>query len=176
MSRQYEHEQSEAIQAVCQATRLCLAVRAALKPEVLDKKDKSPVTVADFGSQAVICRALGIAFPDDPVIAEEDAEELGRSENTALLDEVVAQVRALGLDADRNLSAAKVRGWINRGGSSRYCDRFWTIDPIDGTKGFLRNEQYAVALALIVEGQVVVAALACPNLPVDPGSAAAVGA
>ncbi|MGD0045283.1 MAG: 3'(2'),5'-bisphosphate nucleotidase, partial [Isosphaeraceae bacterium] len=92
MSRQYEREQSEAIQAVRQATRLCLTVRAALKPEVLDKRDKSPVTVADFGSQAVICRALGIAFPDDPVIAEEDAAELGRSGNPAVLDEVVGQV------------------------------------------------------------------------------------
>jgi 3'(2'), 5'-bisphosphate nucleotidase len=173
MSRHYEREQSEAIQAVRQAARLCLTVRAALKPEVLEKRDKSPVTVADFGSQAVICRALEIAFPDDPVIAEEDAEELGRSANTAVLDEVVGQVRALGLDGDRNPSPAEVRGWIDRGGSSQYCDRFWTIDPIDGTKGFLRNEQYAVALALIVEGQVVVAALSCPNLPIDSASAAA---
>src|SRR5271165_1080635 len=115
MSRHYEHEQSQAIQAVRQATRLCLAVRGALKPEVLDKKDKSPVTVADFGSQAVICRALGITFPDDPIIAEEDAEELGRSGNTAILDEVVRHVRALGLDADRNPSAAEVCGWIDRG-------------------------------------------------------------
>ena len=173
MSRQYEREQSEAIQAVRQATRLCLTVRAALQPEVLDKRDKSPVTVADFGSQAVICRALGIAFPDDPVIAEEDSEELGRSGNTAILEEVVGHVRALELDADRNPSPAEVCGWIDRGGSSQYCDRFWTIDPIDGTKGFLRNEQYAVALALIVEGQVVVAVLSCPNLPVDSASAAA---
>ena len=46
----------------------------------------------------------------------------------------------------------------------RYRERFWTLDPIDGTKGFLRGEQYAVALALIVGGEVVVAALACPNL------------
>ena len=175
MSRHYEREQSEAIQAVRQAARLCLTVRAALQPEVLDKRNKSPVTVADFGSQAVICRALGIAFPDDPVIAEEDAEELGRSANTAVLDEVVGQVRALGLDADRNRnpSPAEVCGWIDRGRSSQYCDRFWTIDPIDGTKGFLRNEQYAVALALIVAGQVVVAALSCPNLPIDSASAAA---
>ena len=43
---------------------------------MLAKKDKSPVTVADFGSQALICRALAEAFPDDPVIAEEDAVEL----------------------------------------------------------------------------------------------------
>ncbi|KIL54954.1 hypothetical protein M378DRAFT_18390 [Amanita muscaria Koide BX008] len=29
----------------------------------------------------------------------------------------------------------------------------WTIDPINGTKGFLRGEQYAVCLALIVDSQ-----------------------
>ena len=51
-------------------------------------------------------------------------------------------------------------------GQRSYHDRFWTLDPIDGTKGFLRGEQYAVALALIVGGEVVVAALACPNLEV----------
>src|SRR5262249_18453282 len=43
-------------------------------------------------------------------------------------------------------------------------------------KGFLRNEQYAVALALIVEGRVTVAVLACPNLPRDPGNESEVGA
>jgi 3'(2'), 5'-bisphosphate nucleotidase len=43
--------------------------------------------------------------------------------------------------------------------------RFWTVDPIDGTKGFLRGEQYAVALALIDAGQVVLGVLGCPNLP-----------
>jgi HAL2 family 3'(2'),5'-bisphosphate nucleotidase len=42
--------------------------------------------------------------------------------------------------------------------------RFWTLDPIDGTKGFMRGDQYATALALVVKGQVQVGALACPNL------------
>lgn len=42
--------------------------------------------------------------------------------------------------------------------------RLWTIDPIDGTLGFLRKEQYAVCLALIVDGQVELGLLACPNL------------
>ena len=46
-------------------------------------------------------------------------------------------------------------------------DRFWTLDPIDGTKGFLRNEQYAIALALIEDKQVKVAALVCPSLSID---------
>ncbi|KAI5836594.1 carbohydrate phosphatase, partial [Schizophyllum commune H4-8] len=45
--------------------------------------------------------------------------------------------------------------------------RMWTLDPIDGTKGFLRGGQYAVCLALIVDGEVKVGAIGCPNLHVD---------
>ncbi|CAI9753058.1 unnamed protein product [Fraxinus pennsylvanica] len=41
----------------------------------------------------------------------------------------------------------------------------WVLDPIDGTKGFLRGDQYAIALALLDEGKVVLGVLACPNLP-----------
>ncbi|MCA9112885.1 MAG: inositol monophosphatase family protein, partial [Planctomycetaceae bacterium] len=37
---------------------------------------------------------------------------------------------------------------------------------IDGTKGFLRKEQYAVSLALIVDGQIQLGVLGCPNLPI----------
>lgn len=44
----------------------------------------------------------------------------------------------------------------------------WTIDPIDGTKGFLRGEQYAVCIALLVDAQVQLGIIGCPNLPVDP--------
>lgn len=43
----------------------------------------------------------------------------------------------------------------------------WTIDPIDGTKGFLRGEQYAVCLAFLVDAEVQVGVLGCPNLPLD---------
>ena len=39
---------------------------------------------------------------------------------------------------------------------------------VDGTKGFLRGDQYAVALALIEDGEVVLGVLGCPNLP-GPG-------
>lgn len=44
----------------------------------------------------------------------------------------------------------------------------WTIDPIDGTKGFLRGEQYAVCVSLIVDAQVQVGVIGCPNLLVNP--------
>ena len=178
MNSLYEHEREIAVRAMREAARLCRAVAAEISPEVLAKKDKSPVTVADFGSQALICRTLAEAFPDDPIIAEEDAAELRLPENAALLDQMLRHVRAVWVEPGDALSADQVCRWIDRGGTSDYRDRFWTIDPIDGTKGFLRGEQYAVALALVVEGQVVVAALACPNLvagednrtPDKPGS------
>ena len=42
--------------------------------------------------------------------------------------------------------------------------RWWTLDPVDGTKGFLRGGQYAIALALVEDGEVVLGVLGCPNL------------
>jgi len=41
------------------------------------------------------------------------------------------------------------------------------MDPIDGTKGFIRGDQYAVALALVENGEVVLGVLGCPHLPCD---------
>jgi 3'(2'), 5'-bisphosphate nucleotidase len=46
----------------------------------------------------------------------------------------------------------------------------WTIDPIDETKGFLREEQYAVCLSLIIDAKVELGVIGCPNLPVDPAA------
>lgn len=43
----------------------------------------------------------------------------------------------------------------------------WALDPIDGTKGFLRGGQYAVCLALLVDGQIQLGVMGCPNLPLD---------
>merc|ERR1740117_580991 len=67
------------------------------------------------------------------------------------------------MTAEQTLEAID-RG-LHEGGSGR----FWVLDPIDGTKGFLRREQYAVCLGLVEDGEVLVAVLGCPNLPVDPG-------
>lgn len=155
----YARERSVAIAAVREASRLCRAVQAGLKPDVLQKKDRSPVTVADFGSQALVCRKIRSACPDDPIMAEEDAAALRRPENAALAEHVVQYVQQL-----RPADQETVLCWIDQGNLDEQRDRFWTLDPIDGTKGFLRGEQYAVALALIENGEPVVAALACPNL------------
>ncbi len=156
-----------AIDAARQAAKLCRAVSQALGNGVIEKDDRSPVTVADFGSQALINRALAHAFGNDPIIAEEDAGTL--RQNPELLNRIVEHVREIEPEA----TAEKVCDWIDRGGQRTYTDRFWTLDPIDGTKGFLRGDQYAVALALIEKGRPVVAVLACPNLPAPGGTTGA---
>lgn len=48
----------------------------------------------------------------------------------------------------------------------RYAD-VWALDPIDGTKGFLRGGQYAVCLALLEDGKPVLGVMGTPNLPLD---------
>ena len=81
----YESELKAAIEAVHKASKLCIRVQSSLvSEETVRKKDDSPVTVADFGAQAVICHELMKAFPDIPIVAEEDsselrAEEIGRA-------------------------------------------------------------------------------------------------
>ena len=159
----YQAEFEVAIHAVRMAARVCMSVQKTLGQSALKKEDRSPVTVADFGSQAVVCHALEEAFPHDPVIGEEDAAVLRLPENESVLDKVTTEVAHVLPGATRE----SVCAWIDRGNVVGYSERFWTLDPIDGTKGFLRCDQYAVALALIVEGRIEVAAMACPDLPCD---------
>ena len=169
MALDYRIEKEIAIEAVTEAARLCQQVRTEMvQPDALEKDDRSPVTVADFGAQALVCRSLTAAFPGEAIVAEEDSAEL--QQHPDQLQRVTAYVRRFQPAAD----AATVCDWIDAGGSAgASAARFWTLDPIDGTKGFLRNDQYAIALALIEGGQVQVAALACPALPLnldEPGS------
>ncbi len=132
-------------------------------PESLTKKDRSPVTVADFGAQAVVCREVAAEFPRDPVVGEEDSAALRAPENADALAKVVEYVGRRVPGA----SAADACAWIDHGNGA-VAQRFWTLDPIDGTKGFLRGDQYAVALALIEDGDLKVGVLACPFLPIAP--------
>ncbi len=161
----YGKELEVAARAVGRAARLCRAVRLELKPEALSKEDSSPVTIADFGAQALIGEALLGAFPSDPVISEEDSAELAKPENTGLLTQTTRYFnRVAGSNEREPASPDAVRRLIDHGATAHASVRFWTVDPIDGTKGFLRGGQYAIALALVVNGRVVVAALACPEL------------
>lgn len=162
MSESYEQERTVAFEAVQAAAELTESVRDSMG-EVLEKDDRSPVTVADFGSQAVICRALLEAFPQDPVIGEEDSSALRDPDNADIRDRVVEHVQA----HHENAGPEGVYSWIDHGTAREYSDRFWTLDPIDGTKGFVRGDQYAIALALVEDGVPRLGALCCPHLPPD---------
>ena len=155
----YQQEKQIAIKAALAAGQLCKQVRGQITPEAIEKKDRSPVTVADFGSQALICRELAAAFPEDPVVAEEDAAELRQPEMAAQLKQVTAYVSEIAPIA----TADQVLNWIDHG-NGEVSPRYWTLDPIDGTKGFLRGDQYAVALAFVESGEVKVGVLVCPAL------------
>ncbi len=166
MNSVYERELAVAADAVRRASALCARVQSEIAGSVLEKKDRSPVTIADFGSQAVVCHALRASFPDDAVVAEEASDALKEAESRPLLERVVDAVAGWHPDVD----AQTVCDWIDIGAGDAHGSRHWTLDPIDGTKGFLRGEQYAVALALIENGEVVVAVLGCPNLAVGHGT------
>jgi 3'(2'), 5'-bisphosphate nucleotidase len=128
------------------------------------KADESPVTLVDFSVQAMAAYRLSRQFPALPIVAEEDAEALRHPAADAILARVTDEVRRVepGLDRAAILEAIDL-------GTADPGPRFWTLDPIDGTKGLLRGGQYVVALALIVEGEVEVGAIGCPRLAMPPG-------
>ncbi len=153
----FEGELELAISAVRAAGQVCKQVYASSMQQTILKKDRSPVTVADYASQAVVCKAVSEAFPDDEIVAEEGADHLRNDPD--VLQNVLEFVKQVCAEATRE----SVCDWIDLGARRGATDRFWTLDPIDGTKGYLRGEQYAVSLALIVNGQVAVGVLCCPN-------------
>ncbi|HEY57369.1 MAG TPA: 3'(2'),5'-bisphosphate nucleotidase [Anaerolineae bacterium] len=148
-----------AVQAAQLAASVVQRVQKDLAARALDKGDRSPVTVADFASQAVVAALLERAFPNDVLVAEEDAATLRTPQGEPLRTLVTRYVRQHFPLA----SGAQVLDWIDRGRGDP-GERFWTLDPIDGTKGFLRGDQYAVALALVYRGRVEIGVLACPHL------------
>ena len=113
-----------AIEAAIDAGREILEVYVG-EITVDQKRDRSPVTLADGRAEAVILRRLRAATPDIPVISEEQAE------------------------ADGLPAAAD--------------DRFWLVDPLDGTKEFIkRNGEFTVNIALIERGRPVLGVVGIP--------------
>ena len=167
-----EREVDAALSAVRAASTLCAAAQGRLAAgDTLTKGDDSPVTVADFAAQAVVCATLSDALGPIDMVGEEDSSDLRSADRATLLDGVTDLVgRERGADATR----AQVLDWIAIGSADGSSERYWTLDPIDGTKGFLRGDQYAIALALIEGGEVRLGVLGCPNLPNPDGSTGAV--
>lgn len=166
----YHRELEAAVDVVERACRICVDVKKSLyssEGRIVEKNDNTPVTVADFGVQALVSLELSKVFPSIPLVAEEDSDFV-RSNN--LVDSVVSVVTDKASSNDKPLKNADVLEAIDRGGKNAivYGTRpatYWVLDPIDGTKGFLKGSEalYVVGLALVVEGDIVLGVMGCPN-------------
>lgn len=163
-----------AVAAVREASLLAREVQRSMISPGLTKDDRSPVTVADFAAQALIAYRLSESFPegtrpDAGLVGEENADALREGEGQSLLAQITQHVQSRIPHATGEL----VLEWIDRG-AGEPPSSFWTLDPIDGTKGFLRGDQYAVALAKIDNGRVEIGALGCPELTTAEGTSGTV--
>jgi len=160
----FEIELEIAKEAVIEGMRICRTIQQELTGgESITKSDKSPVTIADFASQAIVCEILNRSFPDIPIVGEESSDALKEPEHRDVLNKIFHYIEN-DTAISRLVNRENLFSCIDLGNREANDKIFWTLDPIDGTKGFLRGEQFAVALALIVEGDVKVGLLGCPNL------------
>ncbi len=122
------------------------------------KADKTVVTKADYFVQAAITHCLNQHTPNVPVLAEETLE--GLLTNPKLM-----------VDVDRMLSEVgctdTAEQLLSLSSHHQTEERYWVLDPIDGTRGFIRGDQYAMALGLVEGREVIASILCCPRLPYD---------
>ena len=149
-------------EAVLHASVVCRAVQSRIgEVRAITKDDNSPVTVADFAAQAVVAHVLAQRLGAFVLVGEESSDFLKEAANDAQLSAAVDAARVVWPDVTREKFIAA----LERGHGESNAQGFWTLDPVDGTKGFLRGEQYAVALAYVEHGEPVIGAMGCPNLP-----------
>lgn len=126
---------------------------------VIKAGDSTPVTAADFAIQAIIAEELKKAFPNDRFMGEEDASDL--REDAALRGMTVSIAQEWSKSSEAEIMVAIDSGVEPPRGQG---ERVWILDPIDGTKGFMTNQNYIIGLALVVDGEPVVAAMGNPRL------------
>ncbi|KAF2749603.1 3(2),5-bisphosphate nucleotidase HAL2 [Sporormia fimetaria CBS 119925] len=170
----YSKELETALLAVQRATLLTKSVYSSHAKGTLSKSDSSPVTIGDFGAQALIISSIKHAFPEDEIVGEEDADDLRKdSKMRDMIWDLVQKAKLEDEEAETKIggpikSVDDMLNAIDSGNSAGgRKGRTWALDPIDGTKGFLRGGQYAVCLGLLVDGVPTVGVIGCPNLPVD---------
>ena len=129
------------------------------------KTDASPVTVGDFAVQACISHILSQAFPETKLLGEEDDEGFSKLSSDIKKD-IVARVSE---EFPELKDETRVAQLIGRGSFGKLpADKppCFVLDPIDGTKGFLRGEQYAVCLGYLdADGIPAASVVGCPNMP-----------
>ncbi len=117
------------------------------------KQDRSPVTLADFASQIYIISKLKELYPKDSIIAEETySSELDKYSEKL----IQSCYDKLNLSLNPNIKEI-----INYRGP--YSKRIWSIDPIDGTKGYQEGLSYAIGIGLIINQEKKLSIIGVPN-------------
>ena len=102
------------------------------------KPGDEPVTLADTAASEMIVAGLRAAFPDDPVISEE---------------------------SPNNLVAASASRPLHLGPGALAKRRYWLVDPIDGTKDFIRgSDGFSVMIGLVEDGVPVLGVVHQPTI------------
>ena len=148
----YNKELKSAIDIIRKASRITEWFRRNGFESFL-KSDKSPVTLADFASQLYIVSKLKKNFPNDEIIAEEENIELIDLKAENLIKRCFDE---LNLEKLTNLKETI-------GFRGKPSPRQWTVDPIDGTKGFQKDLCYAVGIGFMVKSIPRACAIAIPN-------------
>jgi 3'(2'), 5'-bisphosphate nucleotidase len=121
------------------------------------KKDQSPATVADYSSQIYILNQLKEKFPRDQIIAEETETGLIDINSTNRIKECFKKLDITNINDFKNL--------LNYRGPK--STRQWTVDPIDGTKGFMKGLKYAIGIGLMVNSDVKICVIGVPEYNKD---------
>jgi 3'(2'), 5'-bisphosphate nucleotidase len=154
---------SAAVDAVSKATRLVRELQRDIdRLPRLRKRDASPVTAADLAVQALIAVHLRALLGEVAILGEEGSDILREPGAEEILDAVVEAVRRHQPDASPDDVLAVIGACDDEARGT-----FWALDPIDGTRGFLRGRHCAVALALLEEGRPALGVLGCPRLSPD---------
>ena len=117
------------------------------------KEDDSPVTIADYATQIYIINKIMEQFPGDQIIAEED--------DNSFLDHnarksIYSCYEALNIGENIDIGKSLMK-------KDKYSERQWTVDPIDGTKGYQKGLSYAIGIGFMIKSNPKICTIVVPN-------------
>jgi 3'(2'), 5'-bisphosphate nucleotidase len=160
MDRRWD-EWRPALKAVSIAARAAVRFAERLQAEPggrADKPDASPVTAADLALQGLLTILLSERYGPRATVGEESTEIFsGDARLRGVVQELLRSERP-------GLSASAIDAAIDAAGGDGTEANHWVLDPIDGTRGYLRGQQYCTCLAFVEAGVPVFGAAGCPRL------------
>ena len=180
---------SSIVAAACQICVDATRAHSTMMNSSTSKSDYTPLTAADIAVQAFVSTMIQRELNESnslalPIIGEEDNAIF--DESSSLQSEVIylldrafhryssqtgtESIRLSTIDISSTLKNSNANGdtshlvGIDSKEGKLEIANYWTLDPIDGTKGFLTNDkQYAVALAKIVNGEASIGVVGLPR-------------